>query len=253
MWNLASSSTEDSLTVLNIDPFNARSHRRCLHLFVLGVGLDYTCVCQWPVLENVSPVHHCPYSNPDLRRTEPVLESPLQRTSSGSSSSSSTPSSQPSSQSGSQPGSQAGSSERTRVRGKAFPHLSRRASLDKESDCFLTSVTPGPGVATTMWCREAPKLHSASVSLGQWATIPSHMCDISVDPILSNCRCQNSSGRSQNTGLIRKCSHQTAQFPFLFDCLVRVPWPTSILFPCVNSVQNTRYFSNEMLIKANVE
>ncbi|EGV99093.1 Traf2 and NCK-interacting protein kinase [Cricetulus griseus] len=56
-------------------------------------------------------------SNPDLRRTEPVLESPLQRTSSGSSSSSSTPSSQPSSQGGSQPGSQAGSSERTRVRG----------------------------------------------------------------------------------------------------------------------------------------
>ncbi|OWK06013.1 hypothetical protein Celaphus_00012496, partial [Cervus elaphus hippelaphus] len=55
-------------------------------------------------------------SNPDLRRTEPVLESPLQRTSSGSSSSSSTPSSQPSSQGGSQPGSQAGSSERTRVR-----------------------------------------------------------------------------------------------------------------------------------------
>ncbi|XP_059955113.1 TRAF2 and NCK-interacting protein kinase isoform X3 [Mesoplodon densirostris] len=55
-------------------------------------------------------------SNPDLRRTEPVVESPLQRTSSGSSSSSSTPSSQPSSQGGSQPGSQAGSSERTRVR-----------------------------------------------------------------------------------------------------------------------------------------
>ncbi|XP_073659997.1 TRAF2 and NCK-interacting protein kinase isoform X3 [Tursiops truncatus] len=55
-------------------------------------------------------------SNPDLRRTEPIVESPLQRTSSGSSSSSSTPSSQPSSQGGSQPGSQAGSSERTRVR-----------------------------------------------------------------------------------------------------------------------------------------
>ncbi|XP_031813521.1 TRAF2 and NCK-interacting protein kinase isoform X9 [Sarcophilus harrisii] len=55
-------------------------------------------------------------SNPDLRRTEPIMESPLQRTSSGSSSSSSTPSSQPSSQGGSQPGSQAGSSERNRVR-----------------------------------------------------------------------------------------------------------------------------------------
>uniref|UniRef100_A0A8D0KPF6 non-specific serine/threonine protein kinase n=1 Tax=Salvator merianae TaxID=96440 RepID=A0A8D0KPF6_SALMN len=60
-------------------------------------------------------------SNPDLRRTEPIIENPLQRTSSGSSSSSSTPSSQPSSQAGSQPGSQAGSSERNRVRGNAKP------------------------------------------------------------------------------------------------------------------------------------
>uniref|UniRef100_A0A8B9D7F6 non-specific serine/threonine protein kinase n=1 Tax=Anser cygnoides TaxID=8845 RepID=A0A8B9D7F6_ANSCY len=59
--------------------------------------------------------------NPDLRRTEPIIESPLQRTSSGSSSSSSTPSSQPSSQGGSQPGSQAGSSERNRVRGNVKP------------------------------------------------------------------------------------------------------------------------------------
>ncbi|XP_031410857.1 TRAF2 and NCK-interacting protein kinase isoform X3 [Meleagris gallopavo] len=60
-------------------------------------------------------------SNPDLRRTEPIIESPLQRTNSGSSSSSSTPSSQPSSQGGSQPGSQAGSSERNRVRGNVKP------------------------------------------------------------------------------------------------------------------------------------
>ncbi|XP_062988050.1 TRAF2 and NCK-interacting protein kinase isoform X1 [Elgaria multicarinata webbii] len=60
-------------------------------------------------------------SNPDLRRTEPIIENPLQRTSSGSSSSSSTPSSQPSSQAGSQPGSQAGSSERNRARGNAKP------------------------------------------------------------------------------------------------------------------------------------
>ncbi|XP_063298742.1 TRAF2 and NCK-interacting protein kinase isoform X10 [Pelobates fuscus] len=60
-------------------------------------------------------------SNPDLRRTETVIENPIQRTSSGSSSSSSTPSSQPSSQGGSQPGSQAGSSERNRVRGNNKP------------------------------------------------------------------------------------------------------------------------------------
>ncbi|XP_043377826.1 TRAF2 and NCK-interacting protein kinase isoform X23 [Chelonia mydas] len=77
-------------------------------------------------------------SNPDLRRTEPVIESPLQRTSSGSSSSSSTPSSQPSSQGGSQPGSQAGSSERNRVRGNAKPEgspvLTHEPSKMKQED-----------------------------------------------------------------------------------------------------------------------
>ncbi|CAJ0918566.1 unnamed protein product, partial [Ranitomeya imitator] len=62
--------------------------------------------------------------NPDLRRTETVIENPIQRTSSGSSSSSSTPSSQPSSQGGSQPGSQAGSSERNRVQGNHKPEAS---------------------------------------------------------------------------------------------------------------------------------
>uniref|UniRef100_A0A803SLW7 non-specific serine/threonine protein kinase n=1 Tax=Anolis carolinensis TaxID=28377 RepID=A0A803SLW7_ANOCA len=64
---------------------------------------------------------HPTQDNPDLRRTEPIIENPLQRTSSGSSSSSSTPSSQPSSQAGSQPGSQAGSSERNRARGNTKP------------------------------------------------------------------------------------------------------------------------------------
>ncbi|XP_035873584.1 TRAF2 and NCK-interacting protein kinase isoform X5 [Phyllostomus discolor] len=80
-------------------------------------------------------------SNPDLRRTEPVLESPLQRTSSGSSSSSSTPSSQPSSQGGSQPGSQAGSSERTRVRANSksegspvLPHEPSKAKPEESRD-----------------------------------------------------------------------------------------------------------------------
>ncbi|KAM9007302.1 TRAF2 and NCK-interacting protein kinase isoform 3-T3 [Guaruba guarouba] len=77
-------------------------------------------------------------SNPDLRRTEPIVESPLQRTSSGSSSSSSTPSSQPSSQGGSQPGSQAGSSERNRVRGNTKPEgspvLSHEPAKVKQDD-----------------------------------------------------------------------------------------------------------------------
>ncbi|KAM6356478.1 LOW QUALITY PROTEIN: TRAF2 and NCK-interacting protein kinase [Alca torda] len=73
-------------------------------------------------------------SNPDLRRTEPIVESPLQRTSSGSSSSSSTPSSQPSSQGGSQPGSQAGSSERNRVRGNAKPEGSPVLSHEPAKD-----------------------------------------------------------------------------------------------------------------------
>ncbi|XP_068137133.1 TRAF2 and NCK-interacting protein kinase isoform X17 [Hyperolius riggenbachi] len=69
-------------------------------------------------------------SNPDLRRTETVIENPIQRTSSGSSSSSSTPSSQPSSQGGSHPGSQAGSSERNRVRGNNKPEGSPVLPLD---------------------------------------------------------------------------------------------------------------------------
>ncbi|XP_014109870.1 PREDICTED: TRAF2 and NCK-interacting protein kinase isoform X3 [Pseudopodoces humilis] len=77
-------------------------------------------------------------SNPDLRRTETIVESPLQRTSSGSSSSSSTPSSQPSSQGGSQPGSQAGSSERNRVRGNTKPEgspvLSHEPAKVKQED-----------------------------------------------------------------------------------------------------------------------
>ncbi|XP_023979976.1 TRAF2 and NCK-interacting protein kinase isoform X4 [Physeter macrocephalus] len=80
-------------------------------------------------------------SNPDLRRTEPVVESPLQRTSSGSSSSSSTPSSQPSSQGGSQPGSQAGSSERTRVRANSksegspvLPHEPSKAKPEESRE-----------------------------------------------------------------------------------------------------------------------
>ncbi|XP_041419273.1 traf2 and NCK-interacting protein kinase isoform X10 [Xenopus laevis] len=67
-------------------------------------------------LGNNLATHPIRASNPDLRRTETVIENPIQRISSGSSSSSSTPSSQPSSQGGSQPGSQAGSSERNRAR-----------------------------------------------------------------------------------------------------------------------------------------
>ncbi|XP_029473075.1 TRAF2 and NCK-interacting protein kinase isoform X10 [Rhinatrema bivittatum] len=78
-------------------------------------------------------------SNPDLRRTEPLAENPIQRTSSGSSSSSSTPSSQPSSQGGSQPGSQAGSSERNRVRAgttkpEGSPVLAHEISKVKQED-----------------------------------------------------------------------------------------------------------------------
>ncbi|XP_072329771.1 TRAF2 and NCK-interacting protein kinase-like isoform X10 [Scyliorhinus torazame] len=64
-------------------------------------------------------------SNPDLRKNENLLETPLHRTSSGSSSSSSTPSSQPGSQSGSQsssqPGSQSGSNERNQIQGTGKP------------------------------------------------------------------------------------------------------------------------------------
>lgn len=135
--------------------YNSRSYKHSLYPFALGMGLDCACVYRWWGPESVITVLCCPCSNPDLRRIEPVLESSLQRTSSGSSSSSSTPSSQPSSQGGSQPGSQAGSSERTRVRGKAFPYLYPTAwpgrGVGAGSQVLLTSVTSAPDGATTVW------------------------------------------------------------------------------------------------------
>ncbi|ELK13605.1 Traf2 and NCK-interacting protein kinase [Pteropus alecto] len=138
IYYLARSSTENSMTIISIDPFRLRLHKHSLYPFALGIGLDYVCVYQWQGLERVITVLCHPCSNPDLRRTEPVLESPLQRTSSGSSSSSSTPSSQPSSQGGSQPGSQAGSSERTRVRANSksegSPVLSHEPSKVKPEE-----------------------------------------------------------------------------------------------------------------------
>lgn len=76
MWNLARSSTEDSMTVINIDPFNARSHRHCPHPFVRGVGLDYTCVYQRPVVENVSPVHRFPTATPTCGEPSPSWRAP---------------------------------------------------------------------------------------------------------------------------------------------------------------------------------
>ncbi|EPY78440.1 TRAF2 and NCK interacting kinase isoform 9-like protein [Camelus ferus] len=131
-----SESTEDGMIVITIDPFNAWSHKHSLYPFALGMGLEDVCV-----LESVVTVLCYLCSNPDLRRTEPILESPLQRTSSGSSSSSSTPSSQPSSQGGSQPGSQAGSSERTRVRANSksegspvLPHEPSKVKPEESRD-----------------------------------------------------------------------------------------------------------------------
>uniref|UniRef100_UPI00398E731E traf2 and NCK-interacting protein kinase-like isoform X3 n=1 Tax=Pristiophorus japonicus TaxID=55135 RepID=UPI00398E731E len=93
-------------------------------------------------------------SNPDLRKNENLLETPLQRTSSGSTSSSSTPGSQsgsqpgsqsgsqpgsqPGSQSGSQPGSQPGSNERNQIRGtdkpEGSPILSHESSRVKPEE-----------------------------------------------------------------------------------------------------------------------
>ncbi|XP_067898905.1 traf2 and NCK-interacting protein kinase-like isoform X11 [Heterodontus francisci] len=77
-------------------------------------------------------------SNPDLRKNENLLETPLHRTSSGSSSSSSTPSSQPGSQPGSQSSSQAGSNERNQIRGtgkaEGSPVLSHESSRVKQEE-----------------------------------------------------------------------------------------------------------------------
>jgi len=129
------------MTVIPVDPFRAGWHKGSGCSFVPGAGLDCACVYEWRGLERVVTMLCLPYSNPDLRRTEPVLESPLQRTSSGSSSSSSTPSSQPSSQGGSQPGSQAGSSERTRVRANSksegspvLPHEPSKVKPEESRD-----------------------------------------------------------------------------------------------------------------------
>ncbi|XP_066457230.1 TRAF2 and NCK-interacting protein kinase isoform X4 [Eleutherodactylus coqui] len=98
-------------------------------------------------------------SNPDLRRTETVIENPIQRTSSGSSSSSSTPSSQPSSQGGSQPGSQAGSSERNRVRAgnnkpEGSPVLPHDGSNTKAEDNMTRPSRPADLTALAKELRE---------------------------------------------------------------------------------------------------
>ncbi|XP_069831291.1 TRAF2 and NCK-interacting protein kinase isoform X2 [Dendropsophus ebraccatus] len=98
-------------------------------------------------------------SNPDLRRTETVIENPIQRTSSGSSSSSSTPSSQPSSQGGSQPGSQAGSSERNRVRAgnnkpEGSPVLPHDGSNAKAEDNMTRPSRPADLTALAKELRE---------------------------------------------------------------------------------------------------
>jgi hypothetical protein len=117
-------------------------------------------------------------SNPDLRRTEPVLESSLQRTSSGSSSSSSTPSSQPSSQGGSQPGSQAGSSERSRVRGKVLHSITPGRKAGAERRLLSDS---GSRVATGRWYWKL-SAGSCLCLLRDWTTIPNCACDIRVWP-----------------------------------------------------------------------
>ena len=169
------------MTIISIDHLSSKSHKHSLYPFALRWDwLDSADVYQGRGLESVVIVLCCPCSNPDLRRTEPVLESPLQRTSSGSSSSSSTPSSQPSSQGGSQPGSQAGSSERTRVRGKASPYLSLATWPGEESR--------GPGIRLLPDFRDICswrghhctilqrcELLSTSTPLEEWATISDYV------------------------------------------------------------------------------
>ncbi|XP_072428258.1 TRAF2 and NCK-interacting protein kinase-like isoform X5 [Chiloscyllium punctatum] len=110
-------------------------------------------------------------SNPDLRKNENLLETPLQRTSSGSSSSSSTPSSQPGSQSGSQsssqPGSQSGSNERNQIRGTGkpegspvLPHESSRVKPEEGREL----TRPGRPADLTALAKELRELRNEESS-----------------------------------------------------------------------------------------
>lgn len=177
------------------------------------------------------------HSNPDLRRTEPILESPLQRTSSGSSSSSSTPSSQPSSQGGSQPGSQAGSSERTRVRGKTLSYLylailPGRKAVDGERKVsyFLTLVQAWPPLCDPeepLNCSQ-PQSPQGSGPLSLIVCVPSVwtksflMSDTSVFQ-----------GDHQISDLLENTvTYQSPEFLFLFDCqFSEFQVPANVLYP----------------------
>ncbi|XP_059507169.1 traf2 and NCK-interacting protein kinase isoform X10 [Stegostoma tigrinum] len=110
-------------------------------------------------------------SNPDLRKNDNLLETPLQRTSSGSSSSSSTPSSQPGSQSGSQsssqPGSQSGSNERNQIRGTGkpegspvLPHESSRVKAEEGREL----TRPGRPADLTALAKELRELRNEESS-----------------------------------------------------------------------------------------
>ncbi|XP_078060501.1 traf2 and NCK-interacting protein kinase-like isoform X2 [Mustelus asterias] len=110
-------------------------------------------------------------SNPDLRKNENLLETPLHRTSSGSSSSSSTPSSQPGSQSGSQsssqPGSQSGSNERNQIRGTGkpegspvLPHESSRVKPEEGREL----TRPGRPADLTALAKELRELRNEESS-----------------------------------------------------------------------------------------
>ncbi|XP_072329779.1 traf2 and NCK-interacting protein kinase-like isoform X17 [Scyliorhinus torazame] len=110
-------------------------------------------------------------SNPDLRKNENLLETPLHRTSSGSSSSSSTPSSQPGSQSGSQsssqPGSQSGSNERNQIQGTGkpegspvLPHESSRVKPEEGREL----TRPGRPADLTALAKELRELRNEESS-----------------------------------------------------------------------------------------
>lgn len=241
MRNLAKGSTEDSMTVINIDPF-MQGHIGTVFIPLYwgrtGLHLCLPVASSW----EHKPCASCPTATPTsgerARLGELLAEDQqwqffqLQH-----------PSSQPSSQAALQPGSQAGSAAdpgSSKKLSPTFPGglLWTRNQITSWLLWLLVLMWPPP-------CDAKKPLTPLGFSLLRAVVHhPSHVCDISMDQSFLIADTRILQGRSQNTGLIWKCSHQTAQFPFLFDCLVRFHDPQVPSSPCVNSIQNTRYFSN---------
>lgn len=160
MQNPARSSTEGSMTNITIDLFIAKSHECSLYLFAPRMVLDYACVYPWHGLESGVCFAVCAAT---LTSGEPSLSwrAPCRGPAVAV-----PPAPAPLAPS---PAPKEGLSldrKQDPVNGPefevklspAFPrqHSLERITMERASDCFLTSATSGAGVATTVWCWRAP-------------------------------------------------------------------------------------------------